>query len=299
MCDRRNGRDRTVAWRRGGRQCKQGEAEPNPAVAAGRPAPDHRCRRVALEARAGGTTIRFHLLRRRIWQFTAGQEFLVSQTAALFVNSTFGWAIPPAQDLPSGGPSYPEATPGVRLTWTPSDQITVRAAIFNGDPAGPGPGNPVDRDPYGLAFRLRDPPLIVAELAYAWNQDKSAPQENPHQEGGGRPRSRSRTPDLPGSVKLGGWLHTGQFDDQRFDSFGGLLAVSGATPLQHRGNLGLYSVVDQMLWRAPGNGHGELSVFMRGVVTPSDRNLIDLYFDAGLTYLGLFDSRPDDTIGLA
>ena len=235
----------------------------------------------------------------RIGQFTAGQEFLVSQTAALFVNSTFGWAIPPAQDLPSGGPSYPEATPGVRLTWTPSDQITVRAAIFNGDPAGPGPGNPVDRDPYGLAFRVRDPPLIIAELAYAWNQDKSAPQENPHQEGGGRPRSRSATPELPGSVKLGGWLHTGQFADQRFDSFGGLLAVSGATPLQHPGNLGLYGVVDQMLWRAPGNGHGELSAFMRAVVTPSDRNLIDLYFDAGLTYLGLFDSRPDDTIGLA
>jgi porin len=122
----------------------------------------------------------------RLGQFSAAQEFLVSQTAALFVNATFGWPMLPAQDLPSGGPAYPEATPGVRVTFTPTDQLTLRAAMFNGDPAGPGPGNPVDRDPYGLAFRLRDPPLLIAEVAYAWNQGTSSLQENPHQEGGGR-----------------------------------------------------------------------------------------------------------------
>jgi porin len=189
----------------------------------------------------------------RLGQFSAAQEFLVSQTAALFVNATFGWPMLPALDLPSGGPSYPEATPGVRVTFTPTDQLTLRAAIFNGDPAGPGPGNPVDRDPYGLAFRLRDPPLLVAEFAYAWNQSQSSLlTENPHQEGGGRPAARARTQELPGAVKLGAWLHTGQFADQRFDSLGGLLAVSGAPALQHSGNFGIYGIIDQTLWQAPG-----------------------------------------------
>src|SRR5262245_6488598 len=61
----------------------------------------------------------------RLGQFSAAQEFLVSQTAALFVNATFGWPVLPAQDLPSGGPSYPEATPGVRVTFTPTDQLTL------------------------------------------------------------------------------------------------------------------------------------------------------------------------------
>ena len=234
----------------------------------------------------------------RLGQFSAAQEFLVSQTAALFVNATFGWPMLPAQNLPSGGPSYPEATPGVRVTLTPTDQLTLRAAIFNGDPAGPGPGNPVDRDPYGLAFRLRDPPLLIAEFAYAWNQGTSSLQENPHQEGGGRPAARARTQELPGTAKLGAWLHTGQFADQRFDSLGGLLAVSGAPPLQHSGNFGLYGIIDQTLWRAPGNGPGELSAFMRVVAAPADRNLIDIYLDAGMTCKGLFDSRPDDTAGL-
>jgi len=103
----------------------------------------------------------------RLGQITAAQEFLVSQNANLFVNSTFGWPALPAQDLPSGGPAYPEATPGARLKFTPSAQLTIMAAIFNGDPTGPGLGNPVERDPFGLAFRVNDPPLLMAELAYA------------------------------------------------------------------------------------------------------------------------------------
>jgi porin len=236
----------------------------------------------------------------RLGQFSAGQEFLVSENAALFVNSTFGWPMLPAQDLPSGGPSYPEATPGARLTWTPTDQLTLRAAIFNGDPAGPGTDNPVERDPYGLAFRVRDPPLLIAELAYAYNQGKSSPQENPHQEGRGPRTSRRYSSEaLPGTVKLGAWLHTGQFADQRFDSLGGLRAASGAPPLQHSGNFGVYGMIDQTLWRAAGkSGQGELSAFLRAVAAPSDRNLVDLYVDAGLTYKGLIDARPDDTAGL-
>src|ERR1700730_4990268 len=125
----------------------------------------------------------------RLGQFSAAQEFLVSQNAALFVNSTFGWPLLPAQDLPSGGPAYPPATPGARLAWTPSSQLTLRAAIFNGDPAGPGAGNPVLRDPHGLAFRVNDPPLLIAELDYAYNQGKATPRENPNQEGAG-PRTR-------------------------------------------------------------------------------------------------------------
>src|SRR5215468_1239593 len=240
----------------------------------------------------------------RLGQFSAAQEFLVSQNAALFVNSTFGWPLLPAQDLPSGGPAYPEATPAVRLTWTPTDQLMARAAIFNGDPAGPGTDNPVLRDPHGLAFRMNDPPLLIAELAYAYNQRRSIAQENPNQEGAGsrtppRPDVAAATSGLPGTVKLGAWLHTGQFADERFDSQGGLLATSGAPPLQHSGNFAVYGMVDQMLWRAAGsNGERELSAFLRAMGAPNDRNLIDFYLDTGLTYKGLVASRPDDTIGL-
>ena len=66
----------------------------------------------------------------RVGQFTAAQEFLVSDNADLFVNSTFGWPVLTAMDLPSGGPNYPEATPGARLQIAASDHLTLRAAIF-------------------------------------------------------------------------------------------------------------------------------------------------------------------------
>jgi porin len=239
----------------------------------------------------------------RLGQITAAQEFLVSQNANLFVNSTFGWPALPAQDLPSGGPAYPEATPGARLKFTPNDELTFLAAIFNGDPAGPGSGNPVERDPFGLAFRVNDPPLFMAELAYAYNQDQpGASGENPNQEGS-RARSTAQQSlvarsGLPGTVKLGAWIHTGLFADQRFDAQGGLLAASNAQPLQHAGNFAVYGVIDQMLWRADSSDNRGLNFFLRASTAPSDRNLINLYFDSGLTFNGPIASRPDDIVGI-
>jgi len=240
----------------------------------------------------------------RVGQFSAAQEFLVSQNAALFVNSTFGWPVLTAQDLPSGGPAYPEATPAIRLTLTPTDQLTVRAAIFNGDPAGPGPGTPIDRDPFGLAFRVNDPPLLIAEVAYAYNQGSAdaARRGNPHQEGegsyGGTSSHDASNAGLPGTIKVGAWLHTALFADQRFDTTGGLLAASGGAPLMHTGNYSVYGMIDQMLWRVPGSQDRGLSAFLRISTAPSDRNPIDLYVDGGLTFKGPFASRPDDMAGL-
>jgi porin len=179
------------------------------------------------------------------------------------------------------------------------------AAIFNGDPTGPGLDNPVARDPFGLAFRVNDPPVLMAELAYTYNQDQpGASQENPHQEGSRLRTSvqqswaeRSTASGLPGTVKLGAWVHTGSFADQRFNAQGGLLAASSANPLRHAGNFAVYGVIDQALWRADGSDNG-LNLFLRASAAPSDRNLINLYFDTGLTFKGPIASRPDDTVGI-
>lgn len=243
----------------------------------------------------------------RAGQFTAAQEFLTSDNASLFVNSSFGWPMAYAQDLPSGGPAYPEATPGLRLAFTPNDRLTLRAAVFNGDPAGPGAGNPVERDPYGLAFRVNDPPFVIVEGAYEWGEKAGQPGfGNPNQEGigiGGRRRraaaAAAAETALPGSLKLGAWVHTGRFADQRFDSAGNLLAASAGPPLQHRGDVAAYAVLDQELWRVPGQGERGLSGFARISASPSDRNPVDLYADGGLAFRGPLADRPDDILGLA
>jgi porin len=55
---------------------------------------------------------------------------------------------------------------GARLKVVLNQNITVLAAIFNGDPAGPGTGDPQERDRYGLNFRVNDPPLVIGEVQY-------------------------------------------------------------------------------------------------------------------------------------
>jgi porin len=238
----------------------------------------------------------------RVGQFTAAQEFVTSDGAALFVNSTFGWPVPFAADLPSGGPNYPEATPGLRLAWTPNDRFTLRAAVFNGDPAGPGPGNPVQRDPFGVAFRISDPPFFIVEGAYGWGDKHAAASTgNPNQEGttAGGPRRRQATGDqLPGTFKLGAWVHTGSFADPRLDANGGLLAASGGPALQHRGDYAIYAVLDQQLWAVPGDDSRGLNGFLRASFSPGDRNPVDLYVDGGLTFKGPLATRPEDIIGI-
>jgi porin len=236
----------------------------------------------------------------RVGQFTAAQEFTVSENAGLFVNSTFGWPALSGVDLPSGGPNYPEATPGIRVQFSPDRQFTFKAAVLDGNPAGPGFGDPVARDPFGLAFRINDPPFFIVEFSYAY--DHARPHhafENAHQEDAAtRGSTKPPSDDLPNDIKVGAWINTGWFADQRFNSNGGLLAASGS-PLQHGNDYAIYGIVDHEFWSDPRNADRSLDSFLRIVGAPSDRNLIDLYADAGLSFKGPLTSRPDDTIGIA
>ena len=214
----------------------------------------------------------------RVGQLAADTEFFISQTATLFVSSTFGWPASYANDLPSGGPAYPIATPGVRVKYQPNDHLTILAAVFNGDPAGayrPGVNNllPQLRDLGGTDFRLSDPPLLIAEAQYAYNQDKDSK-------------------GLPGTVKLG-YLH-------HFESFANnyQAQVPGA-PATLQGNDSVYGIIDQTLYRKPGTADQGAAVFFRVTASPADRNLIDVYLDGGVAYKGLLPNRPDDTVGFA
>jgi porin len=176
----------------------------------------------------------------RIGQLTADNQFFISEFGnSLFINVTFGWSNLFIQDLPGGGgPNYPLATPGARLKVTPTDQVTLLAAIFNGDPAGTGfTGLQEIKDPSGTNFRLKDPPFLISEAQYKYNQDTDSQ-------------------GLAGTIKFGGWYHFGPFNDNHFGFDGRSLAdpLSNGQPLIHLGDFGVYGVIDQMLWRLPGEG---------------------------------------------
>jgi porin len=221
----------------------------------------------------------------RIGRLAADSDFFISDFGSLFINGTYGWPTMTAADLASGGPAYPLAAPGVRLKLAPSDRITLLAAIFDGDPTGAGlTGQPEIRDPAGLSFRLKDPPLLIGEAQYNYAV------------GGGA------SPGLPGTVKLGAWRHFGKFDDEHFGrDRRSLLDPSGiGAPLIHRGDFGVYGVIDQLVWslskERPTKGVG---AFARLSAGPSNRNLMDFYAEGGINFIGLWPERPDDVFGVA
>ena len=217
----------------------------------------------------------------RVGQLAADQEFMLSQYAAVFLNHTFGWSTLPSTDLPSGGPSYPLATPGVRLRWFPRDDLTLLGGVYNGNPAGPGTGLPQSRDASGTAFRVNDGVFLIAELQYAINAGQGAT-------------------GLPGTYKFGAWYNTQNFADQRRNANGQSITplTQGVLARNRRGDYSIYAIADQLVWRPDGKQDGGIGVFARAMGVPGDRNLVNVYVDGGVTWKGLIEGRDSDTLGL-
>jgi len=227
----------------------------------------------------------------RIGQLSADSEFVISDYAGLFINGTFGWPAFAYMNIPEGGPGYPMGTPGMRLALNPVDWLTFMTAAFQ--------GNVFAQDVNRHGFRWR----LDAETGFTFMNEAQV-----------RWNHRAGETGLPGQLKLGTWLQSGSSADA--------LADSTAS-----GNYGFYAIVDQMLYREPsdtphGGGGGKevmdpkggknlrdpisyeksdqgLGWFGRIAFTKADRNFINFYFDAGLSYKGLIPGRDDDTLGLA
>lgn len=216
----------------------------------------------------------------RLGQVSADEDFATSNSAGKLLNGAFGWPVLNASDMPSGGPAYPLATPGVVSGIYLKPQVVVRGGLFSGDPAG----RDCQDDPqvcnfHGTTFSLTGGALLMAELAYELNPDGAA--------------------DGPSvSYKLGGWYHTSTFADDRYGLSSSGDVVSRASPqavgpIMHSGNWGVYALVDQTLFE--GNGT-KVGGFLRGQLAPSDRNLVAWGVDAGLAFTGLLPDRKDDTL---
>ena len=214
----------------------------------------------------------------RVGQLAVDAEFMLSDGGGKFLNATWGWPSISASDLPQGGPAYPLSAPAVRVAIDPNENLRLMAAVYNSHPAPDcANGDPQVCNDRGLDFELGDPPLIFAQAAYSYNQKA-----------------------LAGTVKFGGWNDFGDFEDQRFDSGGALIAVSGLPGRVIDDNYGFYGIIDQLIWRAPGSEEEAqgIGVFARVIGAPTDRNLVDFYFDGGLTFTGMFRGRPGDALAV-
>jgi porin len=218
----------------------------------------------------------------KLGQLAADSEFFNTKYTDVLTNASMGWPAITAVNLPSGGPSPPLAAMGARLLVNVNENLSLLGAVFDGDQAGPGPGDPQERNRYGTNFRVNDPPLLLGQVQYAWNNKKG-------------------DPNLAGQLKLGGWRHFGAFADQRFDANGLSLAnpLSSGKPLMLSGDVGGWAVFEQQIYKVPHSDDRGIGIFARLSAAPADRNLIDRYVDAGIEFIGLNDKRPDDKFGIA
>ncbi|MBD8613076.1 carbohydrate porin [Pseudomonas putida] len=104
--------------------------------------------------------------------------------------------------------------------------------------------------------------------------------------------------DLPGEYRLGYYYSTAKADDVYEDGNGQAAAISGASYKSHSSKHGAWIVAQQQLTSHNGSAARGLSIFANATVHDKDTNFVDNYQQIGLTYMGPFDARPKDDIGV-
>jgi porin len=227
----------------------------------------------------------------RVGQMGADTEFFISTNSANFLNSTYGWPAILGSNAPT--PNYAYGAPGVRLRLDPEEHWTFMAGVYAGNPApdrlgDPNPNRAPDGDynNSGTGFYINGSQGLfnIDEAQYKLNQEKGAK-------------------GLPGTYKIGGWLHTDTFSDKRYDDNGVPLASpeSDGHPRAVDGNHGFYVVADQTIWqdKSDANKPKDIDLFFRGGTALGDRSVFNYYCDGGIIFNGLTPGRSNDLFGLA
>ncbi len=227
----------------------------------------------------------------RVGQMAADQDFFISNNGANFLNSTYGWPAILGSNAPT--PNYAYGAPGVRLRIDADEHWSFLSGVYAGNPApdrigDPNPNRAPDGDynNSGTGFYINGSQGLfnIDELQYNLNKEKDAK-------------------GLPGTYKIGGWLHTDTFSSKRYDDDGISLAspASDGHPRALDGNNGFYVIADQAVWqdKSDPNQTREIDLFFRGGNALGDRSVFSCYCDGGVTCSGLVPGRPNDLFGVA
>ena len=195
-------------------------------------------------------------------------EFAVSEYAGLFLNGTFGWPAYLYQNLPEGGPGYPNTGIGWRFALEATDSLTLRSAL------GHSQLKSQEDNPHGFDY------APYGETGLLWLNEAEF---------------RASPGGLPGRYTLGAWISTKDIESPEDPA------------KEYHGNYGVYFMVDQQLTSempsgsAADEGGSEqgLGWFARVATSPGDRSLVGCYVDTGLNYTGLIPGRDDDSLGIA
>lgn len=218
-------------------------------------------------------------------QIALDEEFICNDYACLFLSGTHGWPAFVASTIPDGGQAYPVAGTGLRIKFTPAERFEFMAAVMDGDVHDQTSDN---RNGTHFGFHSNEGLLSIFEVAFKLNQ---------------KPGDKG----LPGTYKIGGWYHSGRFDDLRRDNAGGSLEDDGTlsgspstgAPASYVGNGGIYFDASQMIWREQPDSDKGCGIYVRVAPwLPDDRNPINFYAAGGIIFKGLIPQRAQDTCGI-
>lgn len=203
----------------------------------------------------------------KVGRFAPGDDFLSWPQYTFLVNIALNPAIYATQVNVPGFTAAPIGTWGARVRAKPADSFSATAGIYYSDPAR----DLVNTAGTDFGFEGSSTGLLaIAEFAYLHNQTKG-------------------TTGLPGSYRFGGY-----YDSNLFPTF--------ADPrVNHRGNWGLYVLLDQVIYREgpPGSGQG-LALAGSFVVAPDQSiNTMPYFAVAGAVYRGLLPGRDKDALAFA
>jgi porin len=206
----------------------------------------------------------------KVGNMAVDTEFFQSDSAALFINGTFGAFTFIGTNVPNS-PVYPLASPGARIQFMPTSKFYVMAGVYGQDLNS----DPTTNNQNGIRFSLNSNSgmLVMSEAGYLVNQS---------------PNDRG----LQGSYRLGSFVHTENSTTWASQAN----AANGTGELQGAGaNYGIYGVMDQQIWL---HGPEAVSMFVRAGGAPSNTNFVDYYVDGGFNFSG-FLGRNFDVAGIA
>lgn len=186
-------------------------------------------------------------------------EFVASEYAGLFLNSSFGVHSTVATNIPA--PIFPLTALGGMVKYGISESIIGKIAVFDGFP------DDFDHNPHNLSWKIKaeDGLLFISEHEFA----------------------NVFSNKLPGAYKIGAYYHNHGIIDATNESI---------SPTKHS-NYGFYFIADQTIMKR--SETEVLSLFTQASISPESKNLNWYYLGCGLNYSGMFKGRANDVLGLA
>jgi porin len=239
----------------------------------------------------------------RLGLMGADQEFDVIDSAAFFINSSFGAQLPFSANVPV--PVYPFTAVGARLDVAAGNdwnvKTTFRSAVFDGNSAAPtlgpfavdAPSSP-SYNPHGVDFRFNPGEGLIFLNEVVFDYLSREPQENDVSGPG-------RWFIGPGHLVIGGFYSTNRMEDIFQAQLRSLGVIPSEKPVrQSRGDYAAYCILEQKVYEPALGSVSGLYLFGRFIFLPDDRNFATISTEAGAVYKGLFRRARDvrDSVGI-